>query len=280
MDSRAIGVFDSGLGGLSVVRCLKKKMPGESLLYFGDSARTPYGSKAVSTIRRFSEEIISFLVSHDVKAVVIACNTVSSTCLEELHEKFPELPIVGIIEPVCRAMAEQFAEKTGEKLGIIGTKVTVESGVYPATLQALAPDLQLVQKACPLLVPLIEEGLAKHEMVQMALHYYLDDFVRENRLNGLILGCTHYPLIRAQIEQLYPDLSLYDPAEAEVDALTSLLAERDALAPEDLSERDRSPVLDRYYASDLSENYMRMIREITEDPQAVIRFRSVEPGEL
>ena len=219
-------------------------------------------------------------MSRNVKAVVIACNTVSSTCLDELHEKFPDLPIVGIIEPVCRAMAEQSAEKTGEKLGIIGTKVTVESGVYPATLKAIAPGLQLVQKACPLLVPLIEEGLSKHEMVQMALRYYLDDFVRENRLDGLILGCTHYPLIRAQIEQLYPGLTLYDPAEAEVDALASLLAERDALAPEDLSERDRSPVLDRYYASDLSENYMRMIREITEDPQAEIRFRSVEPGEL
>ena len=274
MDSRSIGVFDSGLGGLSVVRCLKKRMPGESLLYFGDSARTPYGSKAVSTIRRFSEEIISFLVSRDVKAVVIACNTVSSTCLDELHEKFPDLPIVGIIEPVCRTMAEQFAGKN-EKLGIIGTRVTVESGVYPATLQAFAPGLQLAQKACPLLVPLIEEGLSGHEMVQLALRYYLDDFVRENSLDGLILGCTHYPLIRAQIEQLYPGLALYDPAEAEVEALASLLAGRDALAPE-----GQEPALDRYYASDLSENYVRMIREITADPQAEIRFRSVEPGEL
>lgn len=267
MDNRPIGVFDSGLGGLTVVTELLRTLPNERVIYFGDTARTPYGSKSVRTIKAFAEEIVHFLHAQNTKLIMVACNTVSSTALPLLQESFPDLPIVGIIRPVVVSLSQQLQQG---KLAVIGTRVTVESGLYADLFAELAPQMQIVQKACPLFVPMVEEGLTHHAMMPLAIHHYLDDFLHQEAPDGLILGCTHYPLIADELQAIYPHLPLYNPAAAQTAAVERLLAGRDALAAPD------NPTENRFYASDLSENFRSMIRAIVADQPQNIEFHSWE----
>lgn len=147
MDNRPIGFFDSGLGGLTCIPHMMRDLPEEKIIYFGDTARTPYGSKAANTIRSFSMEIADFLVKSDVKMIVIACNTVSATCVEDLRKRFPQIPILGIIEPAAKAVAGSC--RAGSRIGIIGTKVTISSGAYKKAIQARNPELKIFETACP-----------------------------------------------------------------------------------------------------------------------------------
>ncbi|MGL4484842.1 MAG: glutamate racemase, partial [Anaerovoracaceae bacterium] len=227
MDNRPIGFFDSGLGGLTCIPYLVERMPNERIIYFGDTARTPYGSKAVSTIKTFSTQIADFLVKQDVKMIVIACNTVSSTCIEDLQNRFPEIPVLSIIVPAVSRLA--MVAEMGERVGIIGTKVTVSSGAYSKLLVADRKnkvkistnqyltgrkDLSVFEIACPAFVPLIEEGIVENEIMDLTIKHYLDDFINDNNIGTLVLGCTHYPLIRKNIEKLYPAIKIINPSEA------------------------------------------------------------------
>ena len=188
MDNRPIGFFDSGLGGLTCIPHMMRDLPEEKIIYFGDTARTPYGSKAANTIRNFSMEIADFLVKSGVKMIVIACNTVSATCVEDLRRKFPQIPILGIIDPAAKAVADSC--KDGSRVGIIGTKVTINSGAYKKAIQAHNPKLEIFETACPAFVPLIEEGIIENDIMDLTIQYYMDDFIRDNDIDTVVLGCT------------------------------------------------------------------------------------------
>ena len=267
MDNRPIGFFDSGLRGLTCIPHLTKALPEERIIYFGDTARTPYGSKSVRTICGFATQIAEFLVEKNVKMIVIACNTVSSTCLNELQEKFPEIPILGIIEPAAKRVAEMASEEN--RVGIIGTKVTIQSRVYPGLIHSFNPGVQVFQTPCAAVVPLIEEGIIQNDIMDLTLKYYLDDFILENRIDTLILGCTHYPLIRSTLQRMYPNLEIIDPSEVIVENISHVLEELGIYAEKAKGES-------AFYASDLSENFVNMINRIFENTPVKIEFKNLE----
>lgn len=267
MDNRPIGFFDSGLGGLTCIPYLMKALPNERIIYFGDTARTPYGSKAISTIQLFSNQIADFLVKENVKMIVIACNTVSSTCLLDLQEKYPNIPIVGIIGPAAEAVANTCAKENG--IGIIGTKVTIKSKAYDNLIHGLNPVLKLYSTPCPTFVPLIEEGIIQNEIMDLSIKYYLDNFISYNKIDTLVLGCTHYPLIRNNIEKLYPDLRIINPSEEILQSITSQLEHFDIFSDKPIYENT-------FYASDLSENFVNMINRIFENSEFKVAFKSFD----
>ena len=274
MDNRPIGFFDSGLGGLTCIPYLMKALPEEKIIYFGDTARTPYGSKATSTIMNFSREIADFLVMSNVKMIVIACNTVSATCLEELRERFPQIPILGIIDPAAKKVAEDFG--SDDNVGIIGTKVTIASKAYERCIDEHDGKVNIHEVACPAFVPLIEEGIIENDIMDLTIKYYMDDFVKNNDLDAVILGCTHYPLIKDNIERIYPDLEIINPSNIIVNDIKKVLEENDMLA-------DGSDFRNVFYASDLSENFINMIDHIfeNESEEAKVKFLNfdLERGE-
>ena len=271
MDDRPIGFFDSGLGGLTCIPCLMKALPLERIVYYGDTARTPYGSKAVSTIKTFSFEITDFLVRTGVKMIVIACNTVSSTCIEDLRVRHPDVPILGIISPACRAAADRCAEEN--HIGIIGTKVTILSGDYRKKLLELNGKLDISETPCPAFVPLIEEGIIQHEIMDLTIRYYLDHFISYRKIDTLILGCTHYPLIRENILRQYPGMDIIDPSEEVLHSIEKTL--------EDEGLKASSAVGDHvFYASDLSENFVNMINRIFRNTEYKVAFKSFDTENL
>lgn len=249
MDNRPIGFFDSGLGGLTCIPYLMRELPEEKVVYFGDTARTPYGSKAVSTIRKFSVQIARFLVEQGVKMIVIACNTVSATVIGDIKNEFPDTPVIGIIEPAAKKTAGMCAPEN--RIGIIGTKATVSSGAYERFINDAKPGLNVFSTACPALVPLIEEGITSGGIIDLTIKYYLDDFINENRIDTVVLGCTHYPLIRGNLEEIYPDITIIDPSQEIVSKIQETLFERDMFAA-------GSEFENVFYASDLSDNFIKM----------------------
>ena len=265
VDNRAIGFFDSGLGGLTSVPVLKRALPNERVLYFGDTARTPYGSKSPETVCKFSARVVDYLVSKNVKLIVIACNTVTAMALDMLRERHPDVPIVGVIDPTARRVAADNAPN----VGIIGTKVTIESGVYAERIHELNPEISTYSLACPAFVPLIEEGIIDNEIMDLTIKYYMDDFVKDNRIDSLILGCTHYPLIAPNINRLYPELRLYGSSAEVIRDVVEILTERDILA-----EENDPP--DRFYASDLSENFIRMTDTLFEGYDTKIKLKKLD----
>ena len=205
-----IGVFDSGIGGLTVVRQLRRVMPGEDIVYLGDTARVPYGTKSPSTVVRFSCEDTQFLLQQNVKAVVVACNTASAWALPTLEKKF-NVPIFGVILPGVRAALD--TSRTG-RIGVIGTGATIRSKSYSNGLLARNEAVKVFARACPLLVPLVEEGWTRHPITQEVLKEYLTPLLR-HRIDTLILGCTHYPLLKPAIREVVgPGVALVDSAES------------------------------------------------------------------
>lgn len=270
MDNRPIGFFDSGVGGLTCIPALLQTLPNERVVYFGDTARTPYGSKAIDTIKRFSFQIADYLVSHDVKMIVIACNTISATCLDALRRRHPDIPIIGVIEPIANKIVEDYKD-TGAIVGVIGTKVTVASGVYANIITSKSRDIKIYSKACPLFVPMIEEGIVNNDIMDLTIKYYLDDFVRDNQLEHIVLGCTHFPFIGENIKRLYPHLQLLNPSSQVIDSVKKILTDNDMLADEN------NQLEHQCYASDLSENFETMINLVFEDKQGVkINFKKFE----
>ncbi len=214
-----IGVFDSGVGGLTVAREIIRNLPNERIVYFGDTARVPYGSKSKDTIIRFSRQIIRFLRTQNVKAIVIACNTASALALDEVEREL-DIPIIGVLKPGAKVAAE--TTKNG-KIGVIGTESTINSGMYKKFICEQNPDIRVYGKACPLFVPLVEEGWLKDPVTEEVARRYLEDLLREE-IDSLILGCTHYPLLRSLIRKIAGDsVNLVNPAYETARELGELL---------------------------------------------------------
>jgi glutamate racemase len=209
-----IGIFDSGVGGLTVLQALSERMPGEQYLYLGDTARLPYGTKTETTVRRYALNAAAHLVRHDVKLLVVACNTASSYALEAVAAASP-VPVVGVVQPGVRA-----ALLTGaDRIGVIGTEGTIRSAAYQKTLAGLGPTIQVRAKACPLFVPLAEEGWGDHPVTDQVARHYLQPIL-EWGADTLILGCTHYPLLRPSLRRVVgPQIQLVDSATAVTDAV-------------------------------------------------------------
>lgn len=267
MDNRPIGFFDSGLGGLTCIPNLMKLLPREKIIYFGDTARTPYGSKAPSTIKSFSRQIADFLVNHGAKMIVIACNTVSATCLTDLRQRHPDVPVVGVIQPAAERIVKTCS--TMNKIGIIGTKATIASSAYRQQVHQLNDELELYETPCPAFVPLIEEGIIQNDIMDLTIKYYMDDFILENRLDTIVLGCTHYPLIRSNIKRLYPSLRIINPSEEVAYSIKRTLKKEDMLA-------EVSDFENVFYASDLSENFVNMIDRIFYEEDVKVKFKNLE----
>jgi len=207
--SAPVGVFDSGIGGLTVAHEVIRQLPHESVLYFGDTARVPYGPKSPDTVRRYSREIADFLRGEGVKGIVIACNTATAHALSALRDEF-DMPIVGVVEPGARAAV---AVTTGGRIGVIGTVGTIKSGAYERAIRAINPDVFITARACPLFVPLVEEGWTDHDATRLVAREYLAPLVAAN-IDTLVLGCTHYPLLKPLLRDvLGPDVRLIDSAE-------------------------------------------------------------------
>jgi len=229
MSELPIGVFDSGLGGLTVVRAIYERLPAESTIYFGDTARVPYGPKSPETVRRYSLEILQWLVAQRVKAVVIACNTSTAHALDALRAASP-VPVIGVIEPGARAAAAAAPHGT---IGVIGTAGTIASGAYGRAIHQRDPEARVVQQACPLFVPLVEEGWFDHPAAELVAREYLGPMVAE-RVQALVLGCTHYPLLKPLLQRVMgPETALIDSAAETARALAKVL-EREGIAADSL----------------------------------------------
>jgi len=260
-NNRPIGVFDSGLGGLTVLRQLRRILPRERFIYFGDTARVPYGSKSPETVRRYSAEIVRFLVKKNVKMVVVACNTSSALALKDLKKKFP-IPICGVVEP---GAALALRKSISGRIGIIGTEATIKSQIYPITLKALAGDrpIEVFGLATPLLVPLVEEGITAGPIANLIIKNYLGHLWRME-IDVLILGCTHYPLLKNTIRKILDkNIVLVDSALAVAEKVKDILAKNN-LAIE--HGRKLSP---EFYVTDSSEKFrqlgQRFLREKISD---------------
>jgi glutamate racemase len=209
--NQPIGVFDSGVGGLTVVRQLQELYPSEPIIYFGDTARVPYGTKSAETIQRYAQEDTEFLLSFQPKAIVVACNTASALALQTVKNAAGEVPVFGVLEPGARAALK--ATRNG-KVGVIGTTATVASQAYQQSLKKLQPNLHVVSNACPLFVPLAEEGMFDHPATRLIAADYLAPLIEE-QVDTVVLGCTHYPLLRKTLATLLgPSITIIDSGEA------------------------------------------------------------------
>jgi len=217
-----IGVFDSGVGGLTVLKHLIHAMPGEEFVYLGDTARVPYGNKSQDTIRHYTRQCVNFLLSLDVKAIVIACNTASALALDLAREISP-VPVIGMIHPAAASAVQQTLTK---KIGIIGTRATIGSHAYEQAIAKVSEDIgvhiDVYAKACPLFVPLAEEDFGDHPSAAMIAHEYLHEFLSLG-IDILVLGCTHYPLLKELIGKTLPDISLLDCGETAAKELSAIL---------------------------------------------------------
>ena len=228
MNRAPIGIFDSGLGGLTVARAIYQALPNDSTVYFGDTARVPYGPKSPATVRRYSLEITDWLVRQGVKAIVVACNTSTAHALEALQDA-TTVPVIGVIEPGARAAVR--ANSGGRPIGVIGTAGTIQSRAYERAIETAAPGTTVVATACPLFVPLVEEGWFDHEATRLVATEYLAPLL-DRGIGTLVLGCTHYPLLKPLLSRVAgPDVALIDSADETSLELKRLLTERDLLPP-------------------------------------------------
>ncbi len=217
-----IGVFDSGIGGLTVLKALKQRLPSEGYIYVGDTARVPYGIRSNQTVQRYALEISEFLVSRGIKLLVVACNTASAVAIEALREAMP-VPVVGVIEPGARAAAER---SEGSAIGVIGTETTIKSNSYMKAIRALRPEVKVITKACPLFVPLVEEGWTEGPIAELVAERYLSE-LKEQDIDTLVLGCTHYPLLKNVIKKtMGPGIDLIDSAEETARAVEEVLKDQ------------------------------------------------------
>lgn len=248
MDKRPIGVFDSGVGGLTVLREIMAQLPYENVIYFGDTARIPYGSKSEQTIKKFAYQCASFLKSKDVKTIVIACNTASAVAIDYLKDKF-DIPVIGVIEPGARAAVE--ATRNG-KIGVIGTSGTISSGAYQAKIMEKNHSAEVIGIPCPLFVPIVEEGWEYSTVAELTARQYLIE-LKEHKVDALVLGCTHYPILRYTIGKVVGDgVTLVNPAYETAKELKEVLTAGNML------NEDFVPPRYEYFVSDAPEKFRRI----------------------
>ena len=224
IDKRPIGIFDSGLGGLTVVKSFQKLLPNESIVYFGDTARVPYGIKSKNLVLQYSIKITKFLIKQNAKLIIVACNTATAMALNELREKFIDVPIIGVIDPGVKKAVS--ITKTNN-IGVIGTIATINSKAYYQSIKTLNSNIKIYSKACPLFVPFVEEGLLKGKAISEVVKYYLNDF--EHKVDTLILGCTHYPLLKEAISNVTKDIVLIDSAYVVANSAKDILSKHKLL---------------------------------------------------
>jgi len=266
--SSPIGVFDSGIGGLTVAAALRRLLPSERIFYLGDTARVPYGGKSRRTVERYSVEISGLLLAEGAKIIVVACNTASALAVPRLQELF-RAPVQGVILPGAKSAVEK--TRSG-KIGVIGTRATIRSGAYEQAIRQLRPDAEVFSEPCPLLVPLIEEGLLEDEITDAVLKRYLDPLLARG-IDTLVLGCTHYPLLSPAIARVAgPAVNLVDSAENCALAVRELLETRGLAA---------GPVFNgslRVALTDASEGFLRVAEEALELEIGDVELRAVQSG--
>jgi len=243
----AIGVFDSGVGGLTVLHEIVRALPAEDTLYLGDTGRYPYGTKSAETITRFTLENVEFLVARGIKLLVVACNSSSAVALDAIRARW-SLPVIGVIEPGARAAVER--TRTG-RVGVIATEATISSGAYTRALRALGPSLEIYLRACPLFVPLAEEGWTEGPIARLAAETYLASLARSG-IDTLVLGCTHYPLLKPLIaEVMGPDVAIVDSGEETAREVAAALTERGLARADGRGGAS-------FFATDVPERFVRM----------------------
>ena len=245
MKNRPIGVFDSGLGGLTVLKEIIKVLPNENIVYFGDTARVPYGPRSKETIMEYTFQAINFLISKNVKAIVIACNTATARCLKEANEKY-NIPIIGVIEAGARTASYSTKNKI---VGVIGTEGTVNSKAYDKEIKKIDNEIKIVSKACPLFVPIIEEGWADTEVAHLTAKEYLKELLEQD-IDSLVLGCTHYPILKKTIGDIVGEkIKLVNPAKETAKDLSVILEQQNIL-------RGNGNASYEYYVSDIPEKFI------------------------
>lgn len=245
----AIGVFDSGVGGLTVVREIMRQMPNETIIYFGDTARVPYGSKSKETILKFSRQIVKFLRIKGVKAIVIACNTASALALETVKAEL-DIPVIGVVKPGAKTASE--VTKSG-RIGVIATEATINSGIYTKYLSEIKPEFQVFTKACPLFVPLVEEGWLYDSVTIEIAERYLSE-LKGYDIDTLVLGCTHYPLIRHTLQKVAGEnVALVNPAYETAKSLKEVLINNNLVR--EATEENKIELTHSFFVSDGAEKF-------------------------
>jgi glutamate racemase len=263
--SRPIGVFDSGIGGLTVVKALRELLPEERIIYLGDTARVPYGSRSASTVERYSIEIANMLMERDAKLIVVACNTVSSVALPELEKSLP-VKVIGVIQPGAEAAVKATRNK---HIGVIGTRATIRSGAYEKALRTINSEVQVTSRACPLLVPLIEEGWLDDQVTDSVIRRYVEPLLKE-QTDTLVLGCTHYPLLAPAIERVLGEkVKLVDSARNCAVATRQLLDQESLRAPAGSSGGLEVALTDR------PDNFLRVAKEALQLEIGDVELREV-----
>jgi glutamate racemase len=252
-----IGIFDSGVGGLTVYKALHERLPNERFVYLGDTARVPYGTKSLATVERYAVENSRFLEAHGIKLLVVACNTASALALPAIRKAI-KVPVIGVIEPGSRAAVEV---SRGANIGVIATEATVQSHAYAKAIAAMGATGQVIERACPLFVSLAEEGWANSDVARVVARDYLSEF-SSTTVSALVLGCTHYPILRDVIsETVGPDVNLIDSGAATARDVESLLESSD-LTHEDIlglyQERQLCDDLDHFYVTDAAERFAKV----------------------
>ena len=252
-----IGIFDSGVGGLTVYRALHERLPNERFVYLGDTARVPYGTKSLATVERYAVENSRFLQAHGIKLLVVACNTASALALPAIR-KAVEVPVMGVIEPGSRAAVELAG---GEKIGVIATEAPVQSHAYAQAIAALGSDVQVIERACPLFVSLAEEGWANSDVARAVAQDYLSEF-KKTPVGALVLGCTHYPILRDVIsETVGSNVNLIDSGAATARDVETLLENSNLTHDEPFGlyqERSLCDDLDHFYVTDAAERFAKV----------------------
>ena len=255
--SSPIGVFDSGLGGLTVAREIMRNLPSEKIVYFGDTARVPYGSKSKQTVERYSRQIVRFLKTQDIKAIVTACNTATATAFEVIREEAGDIPVIGVIEP--GAVTACNGTKNG-RIGVIATRATISSKAYEKAILGIRPDADIFAEACPLLVPLVEEGWIRDEVTDTVIMRYLEPLLQK-KIDTLILGCTHYPLLRSEFRRLVgEEIRLVNPAYETARSLKELLEKNELLNT--MARNPDDPMPYRFFVSDEPERFAEFANSI------------------
>jgi glutamate racemase len=252
-----IGIFDSGVGGLTVYRALHERLPSEHFVYLGDTARVPYGTKSLSTVERYAIENAKFLEAHGIKLLVVACNTASALALPAIRDAVG-VKVIGVIDPGARA-ATRIA--TGKKIGVIATEATVQSGAYTSAIARIDPAIEVIERACPLFVPLAEEGWAETDVARAVADQYLGEF-RNKEIGALVLGCTHYPILRDLIGEIIgTEIPLIDSGDAAAREVQTLLESSEPTSVQterDTRERRLCDDLDHFYVTDAAERFAKV----------------------